>query len=155
MLEHTDGSEMCISEMAVILTSVGVTPLISKVAEMFQKISFDTGIERGLVQYHVTGWDTVDEEQMDEEKPASLIGSPLCRTFCDLIMVMRNANGVGEVKYESLVKRCVKYREERKGCTRCRGLQTSCSCMRILGTDGLVDSVSYKNCAFQRNLVAS
>ena len=50
----------------------------------------------------------IDKEQMDEEKPVSLIGSLVCQTFCDLIMVMWNANSVNEVKYENLVERCVR-----------------------------------------------
>ena len=51
--------------------------------------------------------DMIDKEQMGEEKPVSLIGSLVCQTFCDLIMVMWNANSVNEVKYENLVERCV------------------------------------------------
>ena len=50
----------------------------------------------------------IDKEQMGEEKPVSLIGSLMCQTFCDLIMVMWNANSVNEVKYENLVERCVR-----------------------------------------------
>ena len=34
----------------------------------------------------------VVNEQMGGEKPVSSIGSPLCQTFCNLIMVMRNAD---------------------------------------------------------------
>ena len=62
----------------------------------------------------VSDADMVDKEQVGVKKPVSLIGSPMCQTFCDLIMVMRNANGVSEVKYENLVERCVR-RPEGKG----------------------------------------
>ena len=34
-LRRADGSEIGISQMAVILTTLGVTPVISKVAELF------------------------------------------------------------------------------------------------------------------------
>ena len=44
----------------------------------------------------------------------SMIGLSLCQTFYDLIMVMRDANGVSAVKCENLVERCVR-RPENKG----------------------------------------
>ena len=50
---------------------------------------------------------------MDEEKPVWLIGSPMCQTFCDLIMLMRDPNGQSEVKYENLVERCMKHPKEK------------------------------------------
>ena len=56
--------------------------------------------------------DMVDKEQMVEEKSVSSIGHPMCQTFCDSIMVMRDADGVREVKFENLVERCVKHLEE-------------------------------------------
>ena len=56
--------------------------------------------------------DVVDEEQMGGEKPVLLIGSPMCQTFCDLIMVMWNAHAVGEVKYENSWRRCASRPEE-------------------------------------------
>ena len=57
--------------------------------------------------------DMVDKQHMGGEKPVSSIGSLQCPTFCDLTMVMRNANGVSEVKYENLVERCVRCPEEK------------------------------------------
>ena len=57
--------------------------------------------------------DMVDKEQMCEEKPVSLIGSH-CQTFCDPIMVMRDASGVSEVKYKNLMKRRVRRPDEKR-----------------------------------------
>ena len=37
----------------------------------------------------------------------------MCQTFCDLITVMRDANGVSEVEYENLAERCVKHPEKK------------------------------------------
>ena len=85
--------------------------------------------------------DIVDKGQIGEEKPVSSLGSPVCQTFCDLIMLIRDANGVNKVKYENLVERCVKHPEE-KGCTRFRRVQEGCSRMGICGTHGLVDPTS-------------
>ena len=48
-----------------------------------------------------------DMEQTSGEKPVLLTGSPMCQTFCDLIMVMWNVNAVSEVEYDNLVERCV------------------------------------------------
>ena len=48
MLEHADRSEMRTKEMAMILTSMGVTPVISMVVEIFHWIRFDTNLERTL-----------------------------------------------------------------------------------------------------------
>ena len=56
--------------------------------------------------------DMVEKEHMGEQKPVSSIGSPMCLTFFDLIMAMRDANGVSEVKFEKLVERCVRHPEE-------------------------------------------
>ena len=58
MLEHADGSEMCISE---ILKSLGVALASGKVAELFCRSRFDgavvdMGFERRLVVDYVTGW---------------------------------------------------------------------------------------------------
>ena len=58
MLEHADALEMCISEMTVILMSLGVTTANFKVAELFCRNGFgesavDIGFERGIV---ATGW---------------------------------------------------------------------------------------------------
>ena len=52
---------MCISEMTVILMSLGVTKANFKVAELFCRNRFgdsarDTGFERGIVAEHATGW---------------------------------------------------------------------------------------------------
>ena len=165
MLEHADGSEMCINEMVVIAMLLGVAPANGKVAEMFCRKSFggtpvDMGFERGHVVDHVSGWvnndvgqpklraveqrvapagerlcqqeskrhmrarmrqrdkcsraaDMVDKEQMGGEKQVSLIGSPMRQTFCDLIMAMRDANGLSEVKYDNLAERCVKHPDEK------------------------------------------
>ena len=176
MLEHADGSELCISEMAVILMSQGVAPANSKEAELFCRntcgsTAVDMGFQRGLVVDHLTGWmndsvaqqrlhteqrvspageqpsvvtrveaakegpdeavtqalaassvrevsvatdaDMVDNKQMGEGKPMSLVGSPMCQTFCGAITVMRDANGVSEVQCGTLVERCVKHPEEK------------------------------------------
>ena len=63
-----------ISEMAVILMSLGVAPANFKVAE---------GFERGLVVDCATGWNMSNEKQMKEvvqrvrfEEPVLLIGCP-------------------------------------------------------------------------------
>ena len=53
-LDCTDGSEMCISEMTVVLMSLGVTTANSKVAELFCRNRFGDsavgiGFERGIV----------------------------------------------------------------------------------------------------------
>ena len=53
-LSPADGSQMGISEMAVILVSLGVAPANVKVAELFCRNRFgdtavDIGFERGLV----------------------------------------------------------------------------------------------------------
>ena len=45
--------------------------------------------------------DMVHNEQLGGEKPVSSIGSPMCLTFCDLIMMMRDANGESEVVLRS------------------------------------------------------
>ena len=58
--------------------------------------------------------DMVDEERMGGEKAMLLVDSPMCQTFCDLIMVMWNANAVSEVKYENLVERCEVQRNARR-----------------------------------------
>ena len=51
-LERTDGSEMCISVMTVILKSLGVAPASDKMAG---GAAVDLGFERGLVVDPVTG----------------------------------------------------------------------------------------------------
>ena len=58
--------------------------------------------------------DMVDKEHTGGEKPVSLIGCPVYQTFFDLIMMMRDANGVGEVKNKNLLERCVKHTEEKE-----------------------------------------
>ena len=60
---------MGISEMAVILMSLGVALAFFQVAELFCRSRFgesavDVGFERGLVVDCATGWS--DEEQMEE-----------------------------------------------------------------------------------------
>ena len=87
-LTPADESLMGISEMAVILMSLGVAPANFKVAELFCRIRFgesavDMGFERGLVVDCATGWSMSDEVQMEEveqrvrdEEPVLLIGSP-------------------------------------------------------------------------------
>ena len=113
-----DVSDMCIREMAVVFKSLGVAPTKSKVAEIFCRDSFggtvvDMDFERSFKVAYVRVWDMVDKEQMGEEKPVSLIGSPVCDTLCDLSMVMRDANGVSEVKNENLVEGHVKHFEQK------------------------------------------
>ena len=60
MLEHADGSEMCISVMSLILKSLGVVSAIGRVAELCRSrlggAAVDVGFERGLVVDQVTGW---------------------------------------------------------------------------------------------------
>ena len=61
MLERTDGSEMCINEMTVILMSLGVTTANFKVTGLFCRSRFsdsavDIGFERGIVADKATGW---------------------------------------------------------------------------------------------------
>ena len=60
MLEHADGSEMRISEMAVILMLLAAAPANGKVPNCSAETDFavqlvDLGFERGLVVDHVTG----------------------------------------------------------------------------------------------------
>ena len=71
MLEHADASEMCISEMTVILMSLGVTAANFKVAELFCRNRFgdsavDVGFERGIVAGYATGWmnDNVGQQRL-------------------------------------------------------------------------------------------
>ena len=90
-LAPADESQMGISEMAVILMSLGVAPANFKVAELFCRSRFgdadvSMGFERGFVVDHATHWNMSDEEQMQEveqrvldEEPVLSIGSPLCR----------------------------------------------------------------------------
>ena len=58
--------------------------------------------------------DMVDKEHTGGENPVSSIVSPMFPAFCYLILVMRSASGVCEVKYENFVERCVKYPEEKR-----------------------------------------
>ena len=58
--------------------------------------------------------DMVDEGQMGGEKPVASI--PMCQTFCDLIMTMRDTKGVSEVKCENFVERRVKHSKEKEMC---------------------------------------
>ena len=64
-MEHTDGSEMCISVMTVILMSLGAASASGEVAELFCRSRFagravDVVIERGLV---VGASDRLDDRQ--------------------------------------------------------------------------------------------
>ena len=53
--------------------------------------------------------DWVEKDQMCGEKPVSVIGSPMCQTFCGVIMKMtRAANRVSEVKCKNLGEQCVR-----------------------------------------------
>ena len=109
---------MGISEMAVILMSLGVAPSNFKVAELFSRNRFsesavDMGFERGLAVDCATGWSMSDEEQVEEveqrvrdEEPVLLIGSPMCRAFSTLIELTQ-AGKPSEVELKSLVERCV------------------------------------------------
>ena len=114
-----------ISEMAVILMSLGVAPANFEVAELFCRNKFgdaavSVGFEHGLVNY-ATGWDMSVEEQMKEveqrvrhEEPVLLIGSRMCRAF---------------ISFAS-------------GCTRHSEMRKDCSCMSTRGMRGLVAAVS-------------
>ena len=96
-LTPANESQMGISEMAVILMSLGVALANFKVAELFWRDRFgesavDVGFDRGLVVHCATGWSMSDEEQMEEveqrvhdEEPVLLIGSPLCRASSTLL----------------------------------------------------------------------
>ena len=71
MLEHADASEMCISEMTVILMSLEVTAANFKVAESFCRNKFGdlivgVGFERGIIADHATSWvnDNVDHQRL-------------------------------------------------------------------------------------------
>ena len=60
MLERTDGTEMCISVMTVILKSMGVASANGEVAELFRRdrlggAAVDMGFERGIALDQVTG----------------------------------------------------------------------------------------------------
>ena len=49
--------------------------------------------------------DVVEKDQMGGEKPVSVTGSPMCQTFCGVIMTLtRDANRVSKVKYKNLVE---------------------------------------------------
>ena len=57
-----------ISEMAVVLMSLGVAPANFKVAELFCRnrfadVAVSVGFERGLAVNYATGWDMSVEEQ--------------------------------------------------------------------------------------------
>ena len=71
MLEHADATEMCISEMTVILVSLGVTTANFKVADLFCRNRFGDsavgmGFERGIVADYATGWmnDNVGQQRL-------------------------------------------------------------------------------------------
>ena len=65
----------------------------------------------------VSDADVVEKNQMGGEKPVSLIGSPMCQTFCGAIMtMMRDADRVGEVKYKNFVEQCVRHLEKTEMC---------------------------------------
>ena len=117
-LTPADESQMGISEMAVILMSLGVAPANFKVAELFCRnrcgeSAVDVGFERGLVVDCATGWSMTDEEQMEEveqrvrdEEPVLLIGSP-CVGFFSTLIELTQAGKPSEVQLKSLVERCV------------------------------------------------
>ena len=70
-LTPADTPQMGISEMAVILTSLGMAPVNFQVAELFCRNRFgdaavDAGFELGIIVYCATGWNMKDEEQMEE-----------------------------------------------------------------------------------------
>ena len=78
----------------MLLKSLGVVPATGKVAELFCRHSFggtvvDMDFECSFKVAYVSGSDMVDKEQMGEEKPVSLIGSPMCQTFFDLFVVIQ------------------------------------------------------------------
>ena len=56
---------------------------------------------------------------MGGEYPVSPIGSPMCQTFCGVIMMMmmmQDASRVSEVRCENLVERCVRHLEKKEMC---------------------------------------
>ena len=65
------------------------------------------GLSESTSQVHVS---TTKEASVASE--ADML-APMCQTFCDLIMVMWNANAVNEVKYENLVERWVRRPKEK------------------------------------------
>ena len=99
VLKPADGSQMGISEMAVILMSLGVAPAKVKVAELFCRNKFgDAAVDMG---FGATGWD-MDDEHMEEverrvrdEEPVLLIGSPMCRVVSTLIELTRATCNLG------------------------------------------------------------
>ena len=123
MLEHAGGSE---------IKSLGVASASGKVAELFCRNSFDgTAVDMSSASRRLF---------------------PKCQTFCDLIMLVRDANGVNEVKHDNLVERCVRRLEEKEMYELERNAG-GCSCMRTRGTDGLVGSASSRKCVFRREQV--
>ena len=73
-LECTDGSEMCISKMTVILMSLGVTTANSKVAELFCRNRFGDsavgiGFERGIAADYAT--DGMNDNVGQQRLPAT------------------------------------------------------------------------------------
>ena len=117
-LTPADESPMGISEMAVILMSLGVAPANFTVAGLFCRNRFgespvDMGFGRALVVDCATGWSMSGEERMEEieqhirdEEPVLLIGSPMCRAFSTLIELTQ-AGKPSEVELKNLVERCV------------------------------------------------
>ena len=100
-----DESQMDISEMAVILMSLGVAPASFKMAESFCRNRFgesavNMGLERGLVVHSATSWSMSDEEQMKEVEP------PMCRAFSTSVELTQ-ASKPSEFELKSLVERCV------------------------------------------------
>ena len=111
-------SHVGISEMPVILMSLGVAPATFKVAELFCRnrsgdAAVSMGFEHGLVVDFATGWNMSDEEQMKEveqrvrdEEPVLLLGSPMCCAFSTLIELTQ-AGKLSEVKHKNLVEQRV------------------------------------------------
>ena len=87
MLEHADASEMCISEMTVILKSLDVASTSERVAELFCRNRFgdsavDMGFERGIVADFATGWmfDDVGQQRLyaTEQRVSSAGRTTVC-----------------------------------------------------------------------------
>ena len=115
-LTPADESQMAISEMAVILMSLGVAPANFKVAESIGRSRFgdaadDIGFERSFVVDYATGWNMDNEEQMMEVEQH--VESQFCYWFSGTlglqIELSWTTGNLSEDKNRNLVERCVKH----------------------------------------------
>ena len=84
---------MGISEIAVILMSLGMAPANFKVAEHFYRNRFgDAAVDIGFESAGATGWNMDDEEQI--------------RAFSTLVE-QTQADKLSEVSHKNLVEQCV------------------------------------------------